>query len=433
MKYLFFFLLLAAITPFQSNAQRNFKPGYIVTLEGDTTKGFIDYKEWNQNPRDITFKTTEQAASQQYSPNKIKAFGVYQLDSYQRYNGPITKGAVDLADLSSGIDSSYVTDTVFLRVVSGGKNVTLYSYRDKIKTRFFIADGKLPPAELRRYVYLDNTQANKIREFNFYTQQLLALAIKYAPNNAVLTASINSASYRAQYLEAVILQLNGNTNNYKFKNEDGGGNSQFFIGIGASLANASFFGVEKTNYLENIFTAKTRLQSVVPIIAGGMDFYINKNVKKLFFRAELNLTMYKGHATYKSSYMDYINKVDREEELTFNQTAVAFNPQFVYNLYNANSFKFFVAGGLQLTFSLFNNTHYYGQNFLNGKPESKTDYPVFYRTMTTNVTAKTGVTLANKFDIYLGYCAPVTITDYPNYGIDMSVYRLGINYLISKK
>jgi hypothetical protein len=50
---LFFFLL-----PFFSLAQTNYKPGYVVTLKGDTLRGFIDYKEWIKNPKYISFKNT---------------------------------------------------------------------------------------------------------------------------------------------------------------------------------------------------------------------------------------------------------------------------------------------------------------------------------------------------------------------------------------
>jgi|GEM_PF-316895 len=432
MKYLYALFCTITFIQFNATAQRNFRPGYVVTLRGDTTKGFIDYKEWNQNPRDITFKTTEQAATQQYLPTQVTAFGLNGFDSYRTYTGPVTTGAVDLADLSSGIDSSYVNDNIFLRIITGGKNITLYSYNDKIKTRFFIAEGNASPAELRRYVFM-NTQANRTVEFNYFTQQLLTLAMKYTPNNAALYARINKTPYKLADLKAVVLQLNNNTDNYSANKSATGGGSEFFFGAGVNMASATFFGTERFGYIENIFTATSHDQSVSPAIAVGMNFYANKNVKKLFFRGELNFTTNKISATYKGSYVDYNNKIDRAEELTFNQANISFVPQIGYNIYNTNSFKFYLAAGLQLNFSSFSNTHYYGKNTLNGKPDGEQDKRILYRKMTTSVTAKTGVTLANKFDIYLGYGAPVMITDYPEYGIDMSFYRLGINYVLGKK
>jgi len=46
MKHLVKLLLIFILLPFISTAQTNYKPGYVVTLTGDTLHGFIDYKEW---------------------------------------------------------------------------------------------------------------------------------------------------------------------------------------------------------------------------------------------------------------------------------------------------------------------------------------------------------------------------------------------------
>jgi len=426
----FILSILAAFFVINATAQRNFRPGYVVTLRGDTTKGFIDYKEWNQNPRDITFKTTEQAATQQYLPTQITAFGLNGFDSYRTYTGPISKGAVDLADLSSGIDTSFTTASVFLRIVTSGKNLTLYNYSDKTKDLYFIADKNSAAVELKRYVYLDKNQPDKIREYNFYKQQLLAFATKYVPGNAALEARINSTRYRLSDIKAIVLQLNNNTDNYKI-NDAAGGGAEFFIGAGADMANASFFGINNPNYSENIFNANS-VHSVGPLIAAGMNFYLNKSVKKLFFKVELNLTMNNIRATYNSTYTGF-NKIGREEELTFNQLGISAVPQLAYNIYNTENLKFFVAGGFQLNFSSYSNTHYYGTNTFNGQFVDKQDNDVLYKKITTNITAKIGVTLANKFDIYLGYGSPVSITYHKIYGIDLSYYRFGVNYLLGKK
>ena len=428
----FYALVIFILLSFQLHAQRNFKPGYILTLNGDTIKGFVDHKEWDENPRQITFKTTEQTTAQQYTPNTIKAFGVDQVDHFQRYIGPVTTGAVELADLSSGIDSAVVTDAIFLRIITGGKNLTLYSYNDRIKTRYFIAERNAAPVELRRYVYLDNRQSDKIREHSFYIQQLLALAIKYAPDNAALTESINKAPYKAPALEDVILKLNGLTNNYKTNAAKRGG-SRFFIGIGANVVQASFFGRENIGFAKTIFDSNTKTKSVAPTIAAGADFYFNKNVRRLFFRTELNVTMSKISASYKGSYWDYFREIGREEDLTINQISAAFNPQLVYNIYNTEKVKFFVAGGVQIIFASSSNDHYYGRNYLNGALEGSSDTKLLYRKGVNNFTVKAGLTLANKIDVYMGYFSSSQITDYANKGIDVAYYRVGINYLLKLK
>ena len=44
------------LLPLLSIAQANYKSGYVVTLKGDTLRGYINYKEWGRNPKDIDFK-----------------------------------------------------------------------------------------------------------------------------------------------------------------------------------------------------------------------------------------------------------------------------------------------------------------------------------------------------------------------------------------
>ncbi|MDB5026006.1 MAG: hypothetical protein JWP78_3761 [Mucilaginibacter sp.] len=49
MRKIFKTLLTVVLLPALSYAQSNYKPGYVITLKGDTLPGFIDYREWNSN------------------------------------------------------------------------------------------------------------------------------------------------------------------------------------------------------------------------------------------------------------------------------------------------------------------------------------------------------------------------------------------------
>jgi hypothetical protein len=66
-----------------SFAQSRFKPGYIVDLQKDTLKGFIDYRGWDQNPKTISFKNN--GAIKTYTVNEATAFGVSDLEDYQKF------------------------------------------------------------------------------------------------------------------------------------------------------------------------------------------------------------------------------------------------------------------------------------------------------------------------------------------------------------
>jgi hypothetical protein len=42
--------------PLFSWAQSNYKQGRVVTLQGDTLRGYINYREWPYNPEEFAFK-----------------------------------------------------------------------------------------------------------------------------------------------------------------------------------------------------------------------------------------------------------------------------------------------------------------------------------------------------------------------------------------
>jgi len=51
-------------------------PGYLKTADGVRTEGFIDYRNWENNPKQITFKQEEQSEKQVFKALDIAEFGV---------------------------------------------------------------------------------------------------------------------------------------------------------------------------------------------------------------------------------------------------------------------------------------------------------------------------------------------------------------------
>lgn len=423
-------LITFLILPFYLHAQSNFKPGYVVTLKGDTLKGTIDQKEWVENPDRINFKQERQADAKRYTPADILGFGVTGQDYFRSFTGLISKGAVDLADLSSGIDSSTVQSTLFLRIVAEGKKLMLYSYRDKIKDRYFISEGSALPVELNRYVFLDIVRVNKTVEINAYQQQLNHLVTIYQPGNIALMERILSTPYRSGDLQNVVAALEGSQQVFTVSKDRSG--YRFFIGVGINLARGSFYSYESIFTAKNIFNSPDKIYYAGPMLSGGIDFYFNKNVEKVLFRTELILTTNKFHATYTNTVSDY-NVIRRDDELSVNQLSAILSPQLIYNIYNKGRFKFYLSGGFQLNISSFSNNHYVGKNYLNGVQQGGSDNVLRYRTVTSNIAASTGFEIDKKINIYVKYGSPMSITNYPQFALDVTTYRVGANFLFGKK
>jgi hypothetical protein len=205
----FMFLLPAC-----SFAQSYF-PGYAVKNNGDTLKGYINYKRWEYNPKVIEFKPEADMQARKLSFNDISYFSIdigYPLD-FKKYAGTISMDDINVNNVTTLRDTSYKIDTVFLKILRKGKNITLFSYDDALKTRFFVADGQSDPVELVYRLYLKNDEHDGNNTINeeTYKKQLVALAEKYDKMSDALRVDINHANYAEMYLVPITNKINGYT------------------------------------------------------------------------------------------------------------------------------------------------------------------------------------------------------------------------------
>ena len=207
------FLLITAL-PLLTVAQSNYKPGYVVKLNGDTLRGLIDYRGWDSNPDVIKFKQAQTSTVERLTVNEINFFSLDKIGSYKKYTGTISMDNANPDNVQENRDTSFKIASVFLKVLQKGKNVALYSYSDNIKTRLFI--GEQPdyqPAELVYRLYYD-MEAVKIFEHgrtvneNTYMSQLYNLATKYNAVSTALQRDIEDSGYREYYVLQVVKKIN---------------------------------------------------------------------------------------------------------------------------------------------------------------------------------------------------------------------------------
>jgi hypothetical protein len=80
-KYLILFILLIFLL-LPVSAQNDYKPGYVLTNDGDTIKGFINLKLNYQNGKNCEFKENMQDVAKNYSPADIKAYRIENSKYY---------------------------------------------------------------------------------------------------------------------------------------------------------------------------------------------------------------------------------------------------------------------------------------------------------------------------------------------------------------
>ncbi len=423
MKYLYLLIVLALLHPFYSSAQNNYKPGYIVTLKGDTVNGFINYKDWDKNPKIIAFKSTLQSEKTEYSSNVIKAFTVIGYEKYKRFDLWISQDYVDHEKLVQWLDTTKKFDTVFLRTVTTGKNLTLYAYKDKIKPRFFISEKGNEPLELDYRIYLDTTYATVVHIKDTYKIQLQKLTATYKPGDQKLIDQIQLGSYNEDNLSDIVYKINGSPEAQKATLSRNA--PRFFAGISINSFSSSF----KVGSDASATTKSTSTLS--PGLDIGTDIYTNKNVGRWILRLEVSAIPNSVNISYQTtqgtaSTTDY--------DLKFKQLTFGFTPQLIYNLYNTDNFRLYLDAGVGLNANIFSSKQYTGTitYTISGTSGSGNLQMPNLQFFAFNIPVKIGVVLNKNIDIYAGYNPKTRLDDDSDYQVNQVSVTAGIHYFFSR-
>lgn len=395
--------------PFFSFAQSNFKPGYVISLKGDTMKGVIDYQEWGKNPRQITFKDNA-GTVEQYAPQNIGGFGVTGLEYYEAHIVKVSLDPMDFTRAGRVINDNFRTDTVFLRILNSGPVVSLFSYQDAIKNRYYILEhGSTEPQELDCHLYVDASEV--INYVTRYKIQLQGIAQKNNINNDKLSGWIRSANYTEHDLLKIAVALNGGNVSQSIEKSNFG--TRFFAGAGVSCTDLAFTGF--IQYGDNY--------RLFPRVQAGIDFLTNKYTQRLVARLEIAAT---------TDEHTFTNTSERTQ-LKVKQYTASFIPQVYYNFYSGQNFKAFAGGGLSLNISAYPVHYYTFQLGFEPAPLRKDNYPQ-YRSVWETAVLKAGILLSNHVEIYAGYSPWTTMTnDHADAAGNITSYQAGVNFLFGAK
>jgi hypothetical protein len=412
--------LLFIFFPFFLKAQSNFKPGYVITINGQTIKGFVNEKEWDTNPVSINFKTSLNSTEiKNYTAGDITYFEVTSSVAYQRYSGFISTDETNIAKLPTGRDSSKKQDVVFLKLQQKGPNVSLYSYNDAIKMRYFIADNKADKTiELIFRQYFIPDMGTATHSENEYVPQLYNLATKYNPGSAELKQLIENARYNLSDLK----KISQNINNLAVDNTHYGTSSSidFFVGAGGDATTYSFSG--NGPFYNNIPT-KT---SFSPFITAGFNFYPNYDAGRFALRAEVLYTS----SSYENQVDLYYAQPEKPKATyRLKQHELGLSPQVLYYLYNTKEVKIYAGAGFMLNFTSYSDN----TTTNNADPSQKLINVLVLNKRWLSYPVKAGLILNKKLEVVLSYAFPSSITDVgsisaSNYSLKVSSIKGGLNY-----
>jgi hypothetical protein len=412
MKY--FLLPVFLLLSIAAAAQSNFKKGYVITSSKDTLKGFIDYKEREMNPQSFRFKSQLDADTKIYDKKTILACEIDNIDSYVAFPVAITTSSEEINNLSSGPDLRFRTDTVFLKVLQSGKNITLYAYKDQVKMRYYVKEHDAGvPLELIRQMYI--REDGVLATGDAYIRQLRSYLQKY--NEGETTKVSGKLKYNQSELIGIAARINHQEIIKSQYNP-----LRFYAGIGLSSSQAKYKG---NNILANS-TAVTKT-SYLPSVSAGIDFFANPAIGRLLYRADLSLMMSKSEINAVSG-----NQAMAAVTQQFDQVILAFTPQVIYNFYNADNFKAFIGAGLALNISAYRNNLFKRYNSFRDETEvleNETKLESFY----FSIPLSAGIVLHKKVQLTVSYSPPATISNYIDYTIAVQRSHIGIAYLFRKK
>jgi hypothetical protein len=407
-------LLFFSCTAF---AQSNYKKGFLVTTSGDTLSGEIDYQEWSKNPREVFFKSTGEAATRQkHGPGTIRSFQVPGFAAYEGFTVSVSMDPVGMSELKTERDTSKVTDTVFLHVLQQGDKLTLYSYKDGLKTRFYLLEkGTRIPLELAYSQYRNGSQLVVLPT---YRVQLLKTATRQGALTPALERDIHAAAYTKAALLKISTQINGLKSAGAGQQEVSGAKSRLFVGAGGNLNRVTYKGESPVTYdklgSSSMPTYKSQVLTTAlsPKVSAGMDIFANPAVQKLILRGEVSATLVKSNITTTHQFLYPEEEVDFTYSLSGLQ--VAFSPQLIYNLYNRERCKFFVGAGVSL------GAMRLSQNEMHRQPkrpdsryeETRTANYFQLKNMYLSGLFRTGVLLNNRLELSASFQNPVELTNY---------------------
>jgi hypothetical protein len=419
----FYTISILFLLPFFCFSQNTYKPGYVITLKGDTIHGFIDYREWGSNPNSITFRASiSDSKKRTFSPEEISYFSVNDIESYQSYTGKISMDMIDPDRLSTGRDSSFKIATVFLKVLQKGDRLTVYSFADAVKTRFYIKESSdAAPVELVYKIYYNNNASNagdigKSVEDNTYLKQLLSIGQKYNVWNDSFQWAIDHANYSKGGILNITSRINGLAKGFYDKQNRDQKDFDLFIGIALNSTTTK----PAADYQR---AGGGTYTSVLPAASFGINFFMNPTTRKLIFRGEIII----AENQYKSNY---INKLEPYIPIkySYNQLAVAFAPQAIYNIYNADNLKVFLDFGVALTLSKYSNEVYGSQDGKTPVNSINTNNPSDFSTYSTIILFKAGVQLNKKIGLFAAYQGASSVSNDVYFQLNYTSIQLGVNY-----
>jgi hypothetical protein len=155
-----------------AGAQIDFKPGFVISRDGQYTECLVEDEGWKNNPFTFRYRLQPDGPVLTGDLDNTLAFGVKGESRYERWELNVDLTLDGMLHLSRQRAPEYVRDTLFLRLLVEG-DVKLYYYETTNIQRFFLG---LPGETPRQLVYKTYwASSDKVAENSVFRRQLEAV------------------------------------------------------------------------------------------------------------------------------------------------------------------------------------------------------------------------------------------------------------------
>jgi hypothetical protein len=304
----FMLLGLGIFISLTSFSQKNYLPGFIIALRGDTLHGFVDYTNLEKNSKILLFKIKSDENKIKYSPIDIVGFGV--LDEF--YESAVVKTDISQEN-ESGLNLE--SDTVFLQTLFKGSR-SLYYYVNKYgKDQFFIKNDTTYELLVHKKYYKTQDSRTVTVENKKYIGQLF----NYLQDCPSIQSKLNITEYTKKSLESLFVSYYKLTqSDILFQKKTKKISVEMGILTGLSITSLKFDGTFAGPIIESTYPKSVNFSSGL-----FFDVILPKKQGRLSANNELIFTSYK-----MSALLNYYSR----DKYSINYTEIGYSYLKINNM-----------------------------------------------------------------------------------------------------
>jgi hypothetical protein len=173
----------------------------------------------------------------------------------------------------------------------------------------------------------------------------------------------------------------------------------------------------------------------MPRFSAGMDWFANPHVQRLVFRGEITFSIFNSKTSTIEQYLYPDENVSYKYQLSALNVSVA--PQIIWNAYNRQNLKFYIGGGMSVSYLNFGKNNMYRIPESSNSAYHEMSFPDYFKMRDTymNLLVRSGIMLNKKVDISAMWFNPVDFSNYTAGAsalVEASSLQFSIGYMFNR-